>query len=201
MATNKKSALLYCDLITTVEKLSDVNAGLLFKHFLRYINDLNPDTPNEIIDVVFEPIKQQLKRDLKKWETKSVKNSEIAKERWDKVRTHANASNGTKNDTKSTDTVTDTDTVKDNVKVIDIKEYRAFKHLKLSFLDFDKLLGLGYTKEQVDGILDSIENYKKNTNYTSLYLTAVKWLKKEYPNKGTGKMETFLNNIKTAENL
>ena len=27
------------------------------------------------------------------------------------------------------------------------------------------------------------------------------WIKKEYPNNGTGKMETFLNNIKTAENL
>jgi hypothetical protein len=68
MAENKRSVLLYCDLIYTVEKLSDQNAGLLLKHYLRYVNDKNPEPPNDLIDLVFEPIKQQLKRDLKEWE-------------------------------------------------------------------------------------------------------------------------------------
>jgi len=68
MADNKKSVLLYCDLIHTVEKLDNETAGELFKHYLRYINDLNPETDNILVDVVFEPIKQNLKRDLKKWE-------------------------------------------------------------------------------------------------------------------------------------
>lgn len=60
------------------------------------------------------------------------------------------------------------------------KEYRKFKHLKLTLTEFDKLVELGWSKEQVDKILDSIENYKKNTSYTSLYLTSKKWLEKEY---------------------
>lgn len=68
MAENKKSVLLYCDLIHTVESLSDIEAGLLFKHYLRYVNDLNPQAPDRITQITFEPIKQQLKRDLKKWE-------------------------------------------------------------------------------------------------------------------------------------
>lgn len=71
MAENKKTVLLYCDLIHTIEKLTDGQAGLLFKHFLRYVNDLDPKTDDKLIDIVFEPIKQQLKRDLKKWENRA----------------------------------------------------------------------------------------------------------------------------------
>ena len=70
MAEGKKSVLLYCDLIHTVEKLSNENAGLLFKHYLRYINDLEPKAENETVDLVFEHIKQGLKRDLKKYKGK-----------------------------------------------------------------------------------------------------------------------------------
>jgi hypothetical protein len=60
--------------------------------------------------------------------------------------------------------------------------YRKFAHLKISFEDKDKIIELGYTDSQLNDILDSIENYKKNTSYSSLYLTAIKWLKKEFPN-------------------
>ena len=66
MAENKKSFILYCDIIHTIEKLDDVDAGKLFKHVLRYVNDMNPETDHLITQIAFEPIKQQLKRDLKK---------------------------------------------------------------------------------------------------------------------------------------
>jgi len=58
--------------------------------------------------------------------------------------------------------------------------YRNFKHLSLSFDEFNKL-SIDYTKQQIDDILDQIENYRKNKDYTSLYLTAKKWLKKNEP--------------------
>lgn len=64
----------------------------------------------------------------------------------------------------------------------DKEVYRSFAHLSLSKIDFEKLKE-NYTNEQIDTILDSIQNYRKNTTYTSLYLTATKWLKKEYPNQ------------------
>ena len=66
MAENKKSFLLYCDLIHTVQKLNDQQAGKLFKHVLEYVNDLNPQTDDILTEVCFEPIKQNLKRDLRK---------------------------------------------------------------------------------------------------------------------------------------
>lgn len=65
---NKKSFLLYCDLIHTVNKLPNDKAGLLFKHILSYVNDENPETDDIVVDIAFEHIKQQLKRDLDKWE-------------------------------------------------------------------------------------------------------------------------------------
>lgn len=54
-------------MISTIEKLSDETAGKLFKHILRYVNDQSPTPENEILDLVFEPIKNQLKRDLHKY--------------------------------------------------------------------------------------------------------------------------------------
>lgn len=68
MATNKSSFLLYRDIVHTVKKLSNNDAGELFKHILLYVNDENPTTENVIVDIAFEPIKQSLKRDLKRYE-------------------------------------------------------------------------------------------------------------------------------------
>ena len=46
---------------------------------LRYVNDLNPEAPDRVTSLLFEPIKQQLKRDLEKWNNKSATRSEIGR--------------------------------------------------------------------------------------------------------------------------
>jgi len=68
MAENKKSFLLYSNLIHTIKKLPDEKAGVLFKTILEYVNDLNPVIDDLLVEIAFEPIKQQLKYDLKKWD-------------------------------------------------------------------------------------------------------------------------------------
>lgn len=75
MADTKKSFILYCDLIHTVRKMPSDKAGDLFKHILSYVNDENPTTDDLIVDLTFEQIKQQLKRDLSKWEEEKVHKS------------------------------------------------------------------------------------------------------------------------------
>ncbi len=59
MAEEKKGFLLYSDIIHTIEKLTDEQAGVLFKHILKYVNDLNPTCEDLITEIVFEPIKQK----------------------------------------------------------------------------------------------------------------------------------------------
>lgn len=112
MAKDKKSFVLYCDLIHTVNKLSDEDSGKLLKHLLKYVNDEDPETDSPIVDIAFEPIKQQLKRDLKDWESKINKRREAGKKGG-----LAKASNAKQS--KSNLAVNVTDTV--NVSVNEIK--------------------------------------------------------------------------------
>tara|TARA_R100001440_G_scaffold23689_1_gene38603 strand:+ start:22464 stop:23084 length:621 start_codon:yes stop_codon:yes gene_type:complete len=68
MAKDKKSFILYCDYIHTFSELPDEFAGKLIKHIFEYVNDKNPQSDDWILKSAFNPIKQQLKRDLKKYE-------------------------------------------------------------------------------------------------------------------------------------
>jgi len=56
--------------------------------------------------------------------------------------------------------------------------YRKFLHLKLTVHEFDKLR-VDYSAEQINNVLDNIENFKSNKNYSSLFLTAKNWLKRD----------------------
>jgi len=125
MATNKKSVLLYCDLIHTVEKLDNETAGELFKHYLRYINDQDPATDNVLVDVLFESIKQNLKRDLVKWEIRAERSKENGK-LGGRPKNPKEPSGLIDNldEPRKPVTVKDTVTVTDTVKVIVTKEVR-----------------------------------------------------------------------------
>jgi hypothetical protein len=188
MAKDKKSFILYVDQKDLFNKLPDEIAGKLIKHIYSYVNDENPKSDDLIVEIAFEPIKQQLKRDLKLFEEKRVKRSEAglagANKRWKEMPNDANEWQTIANDSKRINGIAKiADNV--NVNVNDNNIYRSFAQLSITNADVEKLL-TKYSIDDIDEVLDSIENFKGNKKYTSLYLTASKWLSK---NKKTTEAE------------
>lgn len=127
MATGKKSFVLYTDLHETVKQLPDNKAGILFKTILAYVNDENPDVKDLLIKIAFEPVKLQLKRDLKKWEKEhnqrilagqaSAEARRLAKEQSEREATESNDRSTTVDEIKQASTVTGIVTVTENESV------------------------------------------------------------------------------------
>ena len=167
MAKDKKSFILYVDQKDLWNKLPDEIAGKLIKHIYSYVSDENPSSNDLIVEIAFEPIKQQLKRDLKLFEEKRVKRSEAgiagANKRWQEMA----------NDSKRIISIAKiADNVNDNVNVIDNIDYQALlEFVNKSFGRSFKVVGDkvqrsykarlkdGYKKED---IMNAIKNCKEN---------------------------------------
>jgi predicted RNA-binding protein with RPS1 domain len=141
MAENKKSFVLYTDSQGLVNQLPDDVAGRLFKHIYAYVNDEQPITEELLLNIAFEPIKMQLKRDLTKWKTQleqrkqaGLKSAEVRKR------------NATKINERS---ISSTDNVNVNVNVNDInKDSKA--NLEIRSLAFKNSLIPFKNKYQID---------------------------------------------------
>lgn len=79
MAENKKSFVIYTDLLKSIEHLTNEEKGILFNHLLEYVNDKNPVLKDRLILTAWKPIELQLKRDLIKFEEVKAKRSDAGK--------------------------------------------------------------------------------------------------------------------------
>jgi uncharacterized protein DUF6291 len=195
MAENKKSVILYIDLIHTFEELTDEEAGKLIKHFFRYVNDKNPEPPDRLTKITFEPIKQQLKRDLKKWDKTRKKRSDAGKtganKRWQTMASDSPAiTDMAKIADNVSDTVTDSVNVNDNVSVIN-----AEQTVLGNMIAFETICIKTHTDEKTarDALrcyhLWLSENDKYPKKRFSVFAGFEKWLLKE--NKTNGNKQTF----------
>jgi len=193
MAKDKKSFILYCDLIHTFEHLSNEQRGEVIYWIMQYVNDLNPEPLNGLLQAVIEPIKRQLKRDLKVYENKIEKRKEAgkkgAKARWQNI---ANDSKRIKPIAKMavtvTDTVTDTVTVTDNEILIDVdvieKNYTNDKNLINAVCKSQKITEkvlLSRLKEFTLHLKSQGRNKEKDLEYKRYFLN---WLRTKQKTKG-----------------
>jgi hypothetical protein len=121
MAENKKSFVLYTDLIHTFKHLTKEQRGEIIYWLLEYTNDLNPKPLDGLLQAVVEPIVRQLKRDLIKWEKKHNQRVLAGKKSAEVRKRNAT----TVNDRSISSTVTVTDTVTVNVNDIN-NNYNKF---------------------------------------------------------------------------
>jgi len=175
MAENKKSFILYADLIFTLEELDDNESGKLFKHILRYVNDQNPEAPDKITKISFEPIKQQLKRDLKDWENKRHERSASGREgglksaearRSKSKQTKANPSTASKIEANQAVNVTVTANVNDTVTVTETHKKENLIDIFFKDLENSSHLTVIAMKNSVsvEKIKDMIPGFKKSAD-------------------------------------
>jgi uncharacterized phage protein (TIGR02220 family) len=167
MAKDKKSFILYVDQKDLWNKLPDEIAGKLIKHIYSYVSDENPKSDDLIVEIAFEPIKQQLKRDLKLFEEKRVKRSEAgmagANKRWQEIANDSKRINGI---AKMAVNVNVNDNVIDNIDYQALLEFvnksfgRNFKVVGDKVQrSYKARLKDGYKKED---IMNAIKNCKEN---------------------------------------
>ena len=146
MAENKKSFLIYCDIISTIDHLTDSEKGKLFQHLLEYVNDMNPILEDRVLLGSWKHIEQQLKRDLKKYESicnRNSKNGALGGRPSKPKKPNGLIGNPDKPKKADTDTDTDTDTEKD------INVYHTHESFLLWFKECRKFIGLEYNVKKL----------------------------------------------------
>ena len=182
MAKDKKSFLIYCDIIKTIDHLTNEEKGILFQHLLEYVNDLDPVLEDRVLLSVWKPIELQLKRDLKKYEDVKEKRSEAGKaganKRWQNI-----ANDSKRIQSIANIAVTDNVTVTDNVILYRVSDFLndwnklRKEHLKkesnLNRLTFDQKkefdeICLTYEPEQIRNAMIGLFKQKKFPNDNSV---------------------------------
>ena len=121
MAKDKSKVVFYTDWGNIFNALPKEKAGELIQHLCKYINDENPPELPGLLNVVWIPMRDALKRDLRKYEAVCDKNKENIRKRWDKKDT--TVYDRIPNDTKNTDKDKDID--KDNALSRLVKKFNS----------------------------------------------------------------------------
>ena len=198
----KKAFILYNDYIKHIGKLSDEEAGKLFKAIFDYVNEGKLPDLDGMAAMAFSFIANQLDTDLQKYEETCKKRSENIKKRWEKANASQKAAENT-SDTKDTneyncifcntndtdndidsdiDIENDIDNDSDNGSVLHNICARGAHHtIHLTEQEYKNLCGK-YGQAVIDQYVEKIDQYLTENGkkpYPNHYQTIVKWLESD----------------------
>ena len=200
---NKKSFVLYNDYYKHIIKLSDEDAGQLFKAILASANNEEIPELSPIADITFSFISEQLIRDTSKWENICKKRSEAGK-KGGRPKTEKANQKQTKAKKADNDTVNVNDTVTDNDTVNDIpdrceklsgeekqssadaepeqkKSYGSYGNIVLSESEYRKLCQT-YGNNNVNECIERMDSWiqaKGKSPYKDFPAAVRQWLEKD----------------------
>lgn len=200
----KKSFILYADYIKHIGKLTDEEAGRLFKAIFEYVNEGRLPDLDGMAAMAFSFISNQLDSDLRKYEETCKKRSENIKKRWEKANKCQNQTDSTA-DTKDTNeykcifcNTNDTDNgidsdidIENEIDIVNDSDSGSVLHnntvpvpgttttnVHLTEKQYNDLCGK-YGKEIIDRYIAKIGRYLDSNGkkpFPNHYETIVKWL-------------------------
>lgn len=213
--TKKKSFILYADYIKHIGKLSDEEAGRLFKAIFDYVNEGRLPDLDGMAAMAFSFISNQLDNDLQKYEETCKKRSENIKKRWEKAKKSQNQTDDTA-DTKDTNEYkcifcntndTDNDSVNDNENVNDIdndSDSVSVLHSNMRPMGEHHTIHLTqkqyndlcekYSQAVVERYIDKIDHYLYSNGkapYKNHYDTVIKWIEEDGAKAQPSKQPSF----------
>jgi len=163
----RDSFIFYRSFFEATKTLTTEQAADLYYAICSYALDRKELELGPVQKALFSLIKPQLDANHKRWENGCKKKQKVSKPQAKRKQKRS----------KPEANVNVNVNVNDNVNVNE-KVYRKFAHLHINLNDYEKLVN-EFSSEKVIDILDQIENYKGNTKYKNLYLTAKNWLKRD----------------------
>ena len=186
----KKSFILYADYIKHIAKLTDEEAGRLFKAIFDYVNSGEIPDLNGMAAMAFSFISNQLDTDLQKYENVCKKRVESAKKRWRKDDEAEDINDSNIGECKRmqmhTNAVTcinlhsDNDIDSGNV-LHNIRPRGKHNTINITQNQYDELCGK-YGQAVINQYINRIDEYlfeNKKKPYSNHYQTIIKWLESD----------------------
>lgn len=177
MAKEQKGFVVYGDIEESLDELSDEQVAKLFRGMVNYFNTGKDPKFSGVLKLAFIPIRQQMDRDVDKYEKKCQKNKESIQAYWDKVKSEKENTNeyerispNTNATNTKTKTSTNTKTEADTITTSSETDASSLSSFLISYLNekagtnynvtasvrgmVGNLLESGYSPDQIRTVID-----------------------------------------------
>ena len=177
MAKEQKGFVVYGDIEESLDELSDEQVAKLFRGMVNYFNTGKDPKFSGVLKLAFIPIRQQMDRDVDKYEKKCQKNKESIQAYWDKVKSekentneyeripsNTNATNTNTNTNTNTKTEADTITTSSETDASSLSSFLIGHLNKKAGTNYnvtqsvrhqvESLLAAGYNADQMRTVID-----------------------------------------------